>query len=80
MRYSGNILVEDATGCRFELYEYRERRLILSIRRYMLDTGEIAQRINKNTFRIASTGELMVRVTGDSDFRLAGKPESVQPL
>ena len=63
MRYKGNILVEDAVGCRFELHEYRERRLLLMIRRYMLDTGETVHRINKDTFRIMGTGEVMVRVT-----------------
>jgi hypothetical protein len=63
MRYTGNILVEDSTGCRFELHEYRERRLLRMIKRYMLDTGEVVQRVNKDTFRITGTGEVMVRVT-----------------
>lgn len=60
--YSGRILVEDATGARFYVHEYRGRRTFLRVRRYMLDTGEPVRRIDRSTFAIIATGERLARV------------------
>jgi hypothetical protein len=60
--YSGRILVEDASGARFYVHEYRGRRTFLRVRRYMLDTGEEVRRVDGETFVITGTGERLVRV------------------
>lgn len=60
--YSGRILVEDASGARFYVHEYRGRRTLLRTRRYMLDTGESVRRVDDNTFVIERTGETLVRL------------------
>jgi hypothetical protein len=60
--YSGRVLVEDASGSRFYVHEYRGRRMILPFRRYMLDTGEQVRRIDDGTFEIVATRERLVRV------------------
>lgn len=62
-RYVGRILVEDASGCRFDVHEYRAERTILRRqRRYCLDTGERVSAVDANTFVIATTGETLVRI------------------
>jgi hypothetical protein len=60
--YAGRILVEDATGARFYVHEYRGRRTFLRVRRYMLDTGEQVRRVDQRSFVIAATGERLTRV------------------
>jgi hypothetical protein len=60
--YSGRILVEDGSGARFYVHEYHGRRTFLRVRRYMLDTGEQVNRVDRNTFAIVSTGERLTRV------------------
>lgn len=60
--YSGRILVEDASGARFYVHEYRGRRTFFRTRRYMLDTGEPVRRLDARTFIIEKTGEALVRV------------------
>ena len=60
--YSGRILVEDASGARFFVHEYRGRKTFLPVRRYMLDTGEPIRRIDAQTFEITTTGERLQRV------------------
>jgi hypothetical protein len=60
--YAGRITVEDASGARFQLHEYRERRLLKSVRRFVLDTGEPVKRINFDNYVIAATGETLMRV------------------
>jgi len=63
--YSGRILVEDASGARFYVHEYRGRRTLVRTRRYMLDTGESVRREGERTFVIEKTGEKLVRVDED---------------
>jgi hypothetical protein len=63
--YSGGILVEDASGSRFYVHEYRGRRTFLRGRRYMLDTGEPVRRVDSSTFVIETTGERLVRVANE---------------
>jgi hypothetical protein len=60
--YLGRILVEDATGARFYVHEYRGRRTFLRVRRYMLDTGEPVRRVDAHSFVIEATGEKLTRV------------------
>lgn len=60
--YSGRILVEDASGARFYVHEYRGRKTFLPVRRYMLDTGEPIRRVDSQTFEITTTGERLQRV------------------
>jgi hypothetical protein len=60
--YSGRILVEDGSGARFYVHEYHGRRTFLRVRRYILDTGEPVNRVDGDTFAIASTGERLTRV------------------
>jgi len=59
--YSGCILVEDASGSRVCVFEYRARLLFLPVRRYVLDTGEPVRRLDRRTFEILGTGERLVR-------------------
>ena len=63
--YSGRVLVEDASGARFYVHEYRGRRMVLPVKRYMLDTGEQVRRIDGKSFEIVATGERLMRVAGD---------------
>ena len=60
--YSGRILVEDASGARFYVHEYRRRRALLSAKRHVLDTGEQVRQVDRHTFEIVPTGERLVRV------------------
>lgn len=59
------VLVEDASGARFYVHEYRGRRMVLPVKRYMLDTGEQVRRIDGKSFEIVATGERLIRVAGD---------------
>jgi predicted nucleotidyltransferase len=63
--YAGRILVEDASGTRFYVHEYRGRRTFVAFRRYMLDTGEDVRRINGHDFEIVATGERLIRVADE---------------
>lgn len=63
--YSGRILVEDASGTRFYVHEYRGRRTLVRTRRYMLDTGESVRRVDDRKFVIEKTGETLARVDED---------------
>jgi hypothetical protein len=63
-KYLRTILVEDASGAQFELYEYRIRRRTFGLPRphFELDTGETAKWVDANTFELTTTGERFVRV------------------
>ena len=62
MKYAGRIRVEDASGCRFDIHEYREWRLLTRVAKFRLDTGETVRPLDANTFVINGTGEHLVRV------------------
>lgn len=62
MEYTGCILVEDASGCRFEVREYRKRRLLTRVAIFELETGEQVHRLDADTFVITRTGEGLVRI------------------
>jgi hypothetical protein len=57
--YDRSLEVEDASGARFQIHEYRSWWLS---KRFVLDTGEEAFRIDKDTFEVMTTGETLVRV------------------
>jgi hypothetical protein len=59
--YRGRILVEDASGARFWVNEYRGRRTFLRVKRYVLDNGEAVSVVDDNTFEILRTGERLLR-------------------
>ena len=63
VEYAGYILVEDASGCRFQLHQYRRRRWFSHQTRFALDTGESVHKIDEDSFVITKTGEALVRVT-----------------
>lgn len=69
--YAGSIMVEDASGARFQIHEYKWGRLWPRAPQFRLDTGELARRIDRNTFELIATGETFVIC---SDFRSASKP------
>jgi hypothetical protein len=60
--YAGSITVEDASGARFQLHKFRTTRLFLPGNRFELETGEEAQPVDENTFRLVATGETLMRV------------------
>ena len=62
LEYAGSLIVEDASGCRFQLYEFRGRRFLRPVRRFELDTGEAVQRVDFDNYVVAKTGETLVRV------------------
>jgi hypothetical protein len=64
-RYNGCILVEDASGCQFQLHQYMRRRVLSTLRRYMLDTGELVSSRGDGSFVVVATGEKLVRVSAD---------------
>lgn len=61
MKYVGHITVEDASGCPFDVHEYRERRLLKERRRFILETGEPVMRLDPDYYVIATTGETLVK-------------------
>ena len=65
MEYAGRLLVEDSSGARFQLYEYRARRLFKSVRQFVLETGERVTRIDFNNYRMPTTGERLCRVEAE---------------
>ncbi len=62
MKYVGRISVADASGCRFDVHEYHERRLFTSVRHFKLDSGERVDCVGADCFVIRATGETLVRV------------------
>ena len=60
--YFGRVLVEDASGARLYVHEYRGRRMVLPVKRYMLDTGEQVRRVDNGSFEIIKTGERLTCV------------------
>lgn len=62
MEYCGCIIVEDASGARFQVYKYKARRLFMPSNYYVLDTGEPLKHRGAGNFVIAATGETLVKV------------------
>jgi hypothetical protein len=57
--YSRSFEVEDASGARFGLHEFECWQFLSKVSRFELDTGEIVERVDYNTFRIAASGECL---------------------
>lgn len=68
--YCRSLMVEDASGARVQVHEYRRWRFIAWICRFRLDTGEAARRLDEKTFEVIATGEKLVVcpcVTSDAE-------------
>lgn len=62
MDYAGRVIVEDASGTRFQIHEYRGRRLFAQVRQFVLDTGERVKRVDSDHYEVPTTGKRLVRV------------------
>jgi hypothetical protein len=62
VEYAGSLVVENASGARFQLHEFRGQRYFREARDFMLDTGEPVKRIDFDNYVVAATGEMLVRV------------------
>jgi hypothetical protein len=62
LEYAGRITVEDASGCRFQIAEFRGRRLLKTTRRFVLENGERVHRIDFDNYVVVRSGECLVRV------------------
>jgi hypothetical protein len=62
--YAATYVVEDSSGARFHLYEYRGRRFLRSVRKFVLDTGDPVRRVDFDHYLIAASGEPLIRVDG----------------
>ena len=62
MDYAGRIIVESATGVRYQVHEYRGRRLFRLVRRFVLETGQRVQRLDFDNYIVTRTGEPLCRV------------------
>jgi len=62
MDYAGRVIVEDASGARFQIHEYRGRRFFAEVRQFVLDTGESVKRVDSDHYEIATTGKKLVRI------------------
>ena len=64
--YVRSILVEDASGAQFQVHEFllheRVFDYIRKRRHFELDTGEVAEPLDANTFRVKETGEPLMLV------------------
>lgn len=59
------IPVRDANGDELTLYEFQDARYLTRVRKLKLCTGELAETVDKNTFQVIATGELLSRIHGD---------------
>jgi hypothetical protein len=72
MKYAGFIPVEDASGARFRVFEYRLRRLLREVSVFHLDTGEPVRRAGPANYIVNRTGETLCAV----EDTIAGAPEA----
>lgn len=63
MGYVRSIRVTDANGDEFTLHEFHDRRFLRKVRRMKLDTGELVDHVDNDTYVIVGTGERLTRVT-----------------
>jgi hypothetical protein len=61
--YVRSIRVLDANGYEFILHEFHDRRFLRKVRRMKLDTGELVDHVDDDTFVIVGTGERLTRIT-----------------
>ena len=62
MSYVRSIPVVDVNGDQLILFEFEDRRFISKTRRLRLDSGELVERINDDSFTVAATGEVLRRL------------------
>lgn len=62
LHYAGHITVESATGARYQVHQYRGRRLFRLVSRFVLETGQRVQCLDFDHYVIARTGEPLSRV------------------
>jgi len=65
MKFAGFIRVEDASGARFRIFEYRLRRLLREVSVFLLDTGEPVSRASADNYVVTSTGETLCVIGED---------------
>ena len=65
MKYAGFVRVEDASGARFRVFEYRLRRLLREVSVFLLDTGEPLSEIGPGVYVVTSTGETLCVLEDD---------------
>jgi hypothetical protein len=63
VEYVGSLIVEDASGARFQLHEYRGTRFFKRVRDFVLDTGDRVKWVDVNRYQIVATGEMLRRVS-----------------
>jgi hypothetical protein len=61
VEYARSILVRDANGDEFLIYEFQDRRFLKKVRSWKLDTGEMVEE-KSGELVIVRTGERLVRV------------------
>lgn len=62
MKYVGYVVVEDASGARFFVYEYSHRRWFRTTSKFRLEDKELVQRVDETHFRVMRTGEMLLAV------------------
>jgi hypothetical protein len=67
MKFAGFIRVEDASGARFRIFEYRLRRLLREVSVFLLDTGEPVSPDGAGNYVVTRTGETLCVVEEDLD-------------
>ena len=60
--YAGFILVQDSSGLRFKVHEYRSQRFFSEARRFVLETGERVRRLDFDNYLHVTTGKQLTRV------------------
>lgn len=63
MAYVRSIPVRDENGVDLTVYEFEERHFLTKVRRLKLCTGEAVNNIDRDTFVVTATGELLKRLT-----------------
>jgi len=63
MEYAGRILVRDKAGARFQIHEWRGRRMFKPVRRFILETGQDVVRLSFDSYVVGQTGEPLTRIT-----------------
>jgi len=62
VKYVGYVVVEDASGARFFVYEYSYRRWFRTARKFQLEDKEPVRRLDDTHFQVKRTGEILLAV------------------
>jgi len=63
MEYAGRITVEDVQGKRFQVHEFRGRRFLKRVRKFVLESGEAVRKIDFDNYEVGN-GRRLVRIDG----------------